>query len=106
MGFYITSEIFGEILEGVKYLHNKNIIHRDLNLENILLKNGKTKTFVKIADLGLSKVHDINKLHSRDRGHIGYSAPEVQNGEEYDTKADVYSLGVIMQKMFNISVNR
>ncbi len=32
LGFYITNEIFGEILEGVKYLHNKNIIYRDLNI--------------------------------------------------------------------------
>ncbi len=60
---------------------------------------------MKIADFGLSKVHDTNKLHTEDRGHIGYAAPEVLKGRNYNTKADVYSLGVILQEMFDIDVN-
>ncbi len=54
----------------------------------------------------LSKVHETNKLHTEDRGHVGYCAPEVRKSQTYDTKADIYSLGVILQEIFNINVNR
>lgn len=45
-----------QILEGVCYLHQKGIVHRDLKLENILLDESQPLMAVKIADFGLSKV--------------------------------------------------
>ena len=109
LGFYISSEIFVQILNGVNYLHkqNKPIIHRDLNPLNIMLKIEKnSKSIVKIADLGLAKLHELNKKHTQDRGHIKYMAPEVENGRNYDTRADIYSLGLVLKELFFIDVNR
>ena len=69
-----------------------------------------TKTvnsIVKIADLGLATVHKYaNQSHSQDRGHYKYIAPEVENGGQYDTRADIYSLGIILYNLFGIDINR
>jgi hypothetical protein len=102
LGFYITSELLIEILKGVHYLHKQNIIHRDLKPNNILLTHGINDRFVKIADFGLAKVHEMKKLHTQDRGCTKYMAPEVSCGTKYDTKADIYSLGIIIQVIFHI----
>ncbi len=102
LGFYITTKILIEILEAVEYLHKLNIIHRDLKPENILFSNGFKNRFVKIADFGLAKVHDKTEVNTEDRGDIRYMAPEVVRGQKYDTKADIYSLGIIIQDLFEI----
>jgi serine/threonine protein kinase len=105
LGYYITSELLIEILKGVDYLHKQNIIHRDLKPNNILLTDGINGRFVKIADFGLAKVHEMKKLHTQDIGCPKYMAPEVSYGTKYDTKADIYSLGVIIQEIFHISLD-
>jgi serine/threonine protein kinase len=65
--------------------------------------NGKIS--VKIADFGLSVLHKFSQFHTLDRGTIGFIAPEVENYNTYDTKADIYSLGIILEKLFKINVN-
>jgi alpha-tubulin suppressor-like RCC1 family protein len=102
LGFYITTKILIEILKAVEYFHKLNIIHRDLKPENILFSNGFNNRFVKIADFGLAKVHDKSKLNTEDKGDVRYMAPEVAFSKKYDTKADIYSLGVITQELFHI----
>jgi hypothetical protein len=101
LGYYITSELLTEILKGVHYLHKNNIIHRDLKPDNILLNDG-INSFVKIADFGLAKVHDKTKLNTKDRGDVRYMAPEVIRSQKYNLKADIYSLGIIIQDLFLI----
>jgi alpha-tubulin suppressor-like RCC1 family protein len=103
LGYFIASELFVETLEGVKVLHNLDpaIIHRDLNPNNILVTYDRNGRFVKIADFGLIALHEFeNTIHSLDRGHTDYLAPEVIDNAEYNTKADVYSLGKIMKELF------
>jgi serine/threonine kinase 3 len=109
VGFYLASLLFVELVEGVNYLHNHNpvLIHRDLKPANILLKIDSNKQrFVKISDFGLLALHEVSEQsHTIDVGTPKYTAPEVMNNKKYDEKADIYSLGVIMQKLFNIDVN-
>ncbi len=123
IGYYIASQLFIEILKGVQYLHQQNIIHRDLDPNNILINRdkrrrqeeeidkivtrGKTnRNFVKIGDFGLIAIHNNAKQsHTGDRGSLKYMAPEVECGV-YDTKADIYSLGIIFQELFDIDMYR
>jgi alpha-tubulin suppressor-like RCC1 family protein len=105
--YFISCEIFVEILEGVNYLHKQNppIIHRDLCPDNILIIcNDSNEVVVKIADFGLVTIHKFaEQLHEPDVGHIEYLAPEVlRDGGDYETRADIYSLGVILKDLFPI----
>ena len=88
---------FKHIVEGVKYLHDKNIAHRDLKLENIVLCDGK----VKIIDFGIS-VYDTEK-ETAPYGTLDYFAPEIVNIVEeggYKGKpVDIWALGVILYEM-------
>jgi serine/threonine protein kinase len=106
LGYFIASELFNEILEGVDYLHTQNIIHRDLKPSNILVTEGKNGRFVKLADFGLSKIQEINsRSHTKGLGTPGYMVPEVAYNRHYNKKADIYSIGIIVQQLFNIGIN-
>jgi serine/threonine protein kinase len=109
LNYYIASEVFREILESISYLHKQKpaIIHRDLKPVNILLSNGSSGRFVKVADFGLATFHQFDdQSHPIDKGTPKYMAPEVITNKKYDTKADIYSLGVIIQEIFNIDINK
>jgi len=97
--------VLQQLVEGLRFLHRKHIIHRDLKLENVLIarhrKEGKHVFFdVKIADFGLSKVLEgkLGQTHSK-CGSRQYAAPEVQDihapDKGYDLRADIWSLGVL-----------
>jgi serine/threonine protein kinase len=92
--------IFHQILSGVQYLHDKNIIHSDLKPDNILF-GLDTKT-VKITDFGLAKFFDEtsnDESFSPFKGTPVYSAPEKVQGNNYDKKSDMYSLGIIFLEL-------
>jgi hypothetical protein len=109
IGYYIASQVFIEILEGVNYLHKQNppLIHRDLKPANILLRKCDQKGFcVKIADFGYMVIHKFSEQsHSIDKGTPKYTAPEVTKSRKYNTKADVYSLGIIFEDLFDLEMN-
>jgi serine/threonine protein kinase len=106
LGYYISSQLFEEILESVDYLHKQKVIHRDLKPNNILITNGMNGRFVKIADFGLATIHEFEgQLRTKYMETIKYVAPEVMRTRNYDLKVDIYSLGVILQELFNIDIN-
>ena len=85
-----------ELLDAVAYMHRKQVVHRDLKPENIMI------TFqgnhVKIIDFGFSDsdAHAINKGAA---GTRAYAAPELVEGKMADQRADIYSLGVILEEL-------
>jgi alpha-tubulin suppressor-like RCC1 family protein len=111
LGYFIACELLREILEDVQYLHDLNIIHRDLKEVNILITKGRDKRFVKIGDFGESKLLKPEELNTSDRGTITHQAPEVSdnrnedNRTQYNHKADVWSIGCVVGKLFNIDPN-
>jgi serine/threonine protein kinase len=96
-------------VEGINYLHKQNpqIIHRDLKPSNILLKKEDKNAYVKIADFGLIAIHEYaEQTHTKDLGSLRYMAPEIMQSRKYDTKADIYSLGIILQQLLFIDMYR
>ncbi len=83
---------------GLAYIHSKEIIHRDLCGDNVLLKLTRPVPIAKISDFGMSRFYDPSRLsHTLTAvGHrIGY-LPLVAIEETYDSSLDVFSLGAIM----------
>ncbi|CAH2072592.1 unnamed protein product [Thlaspi arvense] len=87
-----------QILDGLKYLHDKEFIHRDIKCANILVDaNGA----VKLADFGLAKVSKLNDAKSS-KGTPFWMAPEVINLKRttgYGSSADIWSLGCTVLEM-------
>lgn len=81
-------KILSGISEGIQYLHENGIIHKDIKPDNILLDSNYCPL---IIDFGIS---DINKETSF------YLAPEILKENEYKTSSDIYSLGVLIFEMF------
>ncbi|KAF9126439.1 ATP binding [Mortierella sp. 14UC] len=93
-----------QILEGLDYLHECDIIHRDIKGANILVDN---KGCIKISDFGISKkvedhLKSINVKSSRPslQGSTFWMAPEVVKQIETTYKADIWSLGCLVVEMF------
>jgi calcium-dependent protein kinase len=90
--------IIKQLLSALKYCHIRNIVHRDIKLENILLKkdkNSKKGWIVKLIDFGHSTIILPKKYMMRVCGSHFYIAPEVLQ-EHYNKKCDMWSLGVII----------
>ncbi|KAI8077264.1 uncharacterized protein B0P05DRAFT_544276 [Gilbertella persicaria] len=91
-----------QILMGLAYLHNRNILHRDIKAGNILLDQHGV---CKITDFGLSKLSGQDKAydpHSNNsvmRGTVFWMAPEVVKGTNYNAKVDIWSLGCTVIEM-------
>merc|ERR1712000_762128 len=82
-----------EILLGLEDLHAKNIIYRDLKLENVLLD---VKGHCYLSDFGLA----VQKKHSDGySGTPGYIAPEIILKQKYDRRIDFFSYGVLVYRM-------
>ena len=93
--------IFHELVLGLKYLHENNILHRDLKPLNILLN---AKNEIKIGDFGLARIFsnspNVKKIYTNQVVTVCYRAPELLLGEtNYSTKIDIWSLGCILLEL-------
>ncbi|CAD8135671.1 unnamed protein product [Paramecium pentaurelia] len=96
--FFLESKIaliMFKIFDALEYLHTKNIMHRDIKLENILLKDKSENFDLKIADFGLASYTESELLIKR-CGTPGYVAPEILDDQKYNEKVDVFSAGIIL----------
>uniref|UniRef100_A0A669F961 non-specific serine/threonine protein kinase n=1 Tax=Oreochromis niloticus TaxID=8128 RepID=A0A669F961_ORENI len=85
---------FWQILSAVEYCHNRNIVHRDLKAENLLLDGHMN---IKIADFGFGNFFQPGKPLATWCGSPPYAAPEVFEGQQYEgPQLDIWSMGVVL----------
>lgn len=90
-------EKFSQLVSAIRYMHSRNVLHRDLKTANIFLtKEG----MVKIGDFGISKVMSTQQVGAVTVvGTPYYISPEMCEGKIYDEKSDVWALGCIAYEM-------
>ncbi|KND04013.1 ULK/FUSED protein kinase [Spizellomyces punctatus DAOM BR117] len=90
-------EVARGLCRGLRYLHEKGIVHRDLKLQNILLDD---KGVVKICDFGFSSFLQQNAALTSVKGTPIYMAPELIREQPYTHAIDLWALGVILYELF------
>jgi surface protein len=97
----IIKDIIIQICLGLKEIHKNKLIHRDLTPDNIFMdKNNK----IKIGDFVVSKILTTTKNYTVSQvGKHHYFAPEIEKGEKYNNKVDIYALGCIIYELFTLN---
>lgn len=110
LGAYVQSEvwlpeerakiIFAQMVDAIKLMHSKNVIHRDLKPNNILFLD-KEKENIVIIDFGISG-YSYGNIHEKVKaGTVKFVPPEIASGLSYSSssKIDIWSMGIILYFM-------
>jgi tetratricopeptide (TPR) repeat protein len=99
-------ELFIQVCHAVQHAHHKGIIHRDIKPSNVLVTMIDGRPVPKVIDFGVARAVDVpaGELTTlAERGWIGtpqYMSPEqAGNGEDIDSRSDIYSLGVLLYEL-------
>ncbi|MBE6715506.1 MAG: zinc-ribbon domain-containing protein [Ruminococcaceae bacterium] len=88
-----------DICTALEYCSKRNIIHRDIKPENIFIND---LGCFKLGDFGIAKrLENMSDALTYQKGTLNYMAPEVALGKEYDSRVDLYSLGLVLYKLLN-----
>ena len=98
LGIKETVHFTIQILRALQHAHDKGIVHRDIKPQNILLlSNGN----IKVTDFGIARFSysDTKTMTDSAIGSVHYISPEQARGDSTDSRADIYSVGVVMYEM-------
>lgn len=85
-----------QVGRGIQAAHAKNIVHRDIKPQNIIIStDGK----VKVTDFGIARAVSENTIHSDVMGSVHYASPEQARNGYVSNRSDIYSLGIVMYEM-------
>lgn len=85
-----------QVARGIEAAHNKQITHRDIKPQNIIIsKDGK----VKVTDFGIAKAITSNTVSTNAMGSVHYTSPEQARGGFSDQRSDIYSIGITLFEM-------
>lgn len=99
-------EAFEQLARALAFLHSKGVVHRDIKTLNVLVwpteraRGGRSRRVVKLADLGVGR--QMSAATQQLATFVGtplYASPEVCDGQPYDAKTDIWSLGVVLYEM-------
>ena len=94
-----SKNIFKQLIKTLKYIHSKNIVHRDIKPHNILLDLNDN---IKICDFGVGKEITKGNLLNETCGTPAYVSPELLSGKFFDPfKSDIWSCGVVLYFMLS-----
>ena len=92
-------DIVAQILKALSHAHNKGVLHKDINPQNILLLPNAT---IKVTDFGIAsfKRGEIKSpVETEALGSVYYVSPEQAQGNYTDERSDIYSVGIVLYEM-------
>ena len=87
-----------QVAKGLECAHERNIVHRDVKPQNIIISVDGT---VKVADFGIAKATTEETINAFALGSVHYISPEQAKGAYTDIRSDIYSLGVSLYEMIS-----
>lgn len=95
---YEATKLGCDICTALEICGKRNIIHRDIKPENIFINDFG---YFKLGDFGIARKLENSSVSLSQRGAFNYIAPEVARCGEYDSRIDIYSLGIVLYRMMN-----
>jgi len=99
----LVTEITSQVCAALDEAHRQHIVHRDIKPDNIILNSTPAGLRVKVLDFGIAKLRDDTASHLTQTGTVmgtpHYMSPEQCLGEELDSRADIYSMGIVLYEM-------
>ena len=96
LSFKEATSIAIQVARGIEAAHNKQITHRDIKPQNIMIS---TEGKVKVMDFGIARASNSNTISAEVMGSVHYASPEQARNGVVDGRSDIYSLGIVMYEM-------
>ncbi|XP_077549145.1 serine/threonine-protein kinase Nek8-like isoform X3 [Haemaphysalis longicornis] len=91
---------FGQLVLALEHVHSRQILHRDLKTQNLLLN--QSRSIVKVGDFGISKILNSKSKAESLVGTPNNLSPEICKGQPYNQKSDIWALGCILYELMTL----